>query len=129
MICFLVWFLPCLFIGEFCLLVIFFKFFLLVYLFLSSIICILRLYYFTKGESEDESNDKDEGQGQNIYTFCNIYMLCRWNFDVISYLHVQGFKIDGKMNHFDGKSKKKINSAQFMDFFLKSVLQPNCTLQ
>ena len=42
-------------------------------------------------------------------------------FRVISYLHFQGSKIGGKMDQFGGKSKKKLNSTEFMEFvFSKS---------
>ena len=42
---------------------------------------------------------------------------------IISYLHVQGSKVGGKMDQIGGKSKKKkLNSAEFMEFvFSKSV--------
>ena len=43
-------------------------------------------------------------------------------FEVISSLHVQGYKFGGKCKKFGGKSFKHFNSAEFMKFvFLKSV--------
>ena len=43
-------------------------------------------------------------------------------FEVISYLQVQGSKFGGKITKFGGKSKKKLNSTEFMEFvFSKSV--------
>ena len=42
-------------------------------------------------------------------------------FRFISFLHIQGSKIGGKMDQFGGKSKKKLNSVEFMEFiFSKS---------
>ena len=43
-------------------------------------------------------------------------------FEVISYLPDQGSTIGGKMDQFGGKSKKMLNSAEFMEFvFSKSA--------
>ena len=43
-------------------------------------------------------------------------------FEVISNLDVQGSKFGGKVNKFGGKSKKKLNSTEFMEFvFSRSV--------
>ena len=43
-------------------------------------------------------------------------------FEVISNLHVQGYKFVGKFNKFGGNPLKKLNSAEFMElFFSKSV--------
>ena len=43
-------------------------------------------------------------------------------FEDISSLHVQGSKFGGKIYKFGGKSKKKLNSTEFMEFvFSKSV--------
>ena len=44
-------------------------------------------------------------------------------FEVISSLHMKGSKFGGKFKKIVGKSLKKINSAEFMEFvFSKSVL-------
>ena len=37
-------------------------------------------------------------------------------FEVIFNLHIQGSKFGGKFYQFGGKSFKKLNSAEFMDF-------------
>ena len=37
-------------------------------------------------------------------------------FEVISNLHVQKSKFEGKIYKFGGKSQKKLNSAEFMEF-------------
>ena len=42
---------------------------------------------------------------------------------VISYLHVEGFKIGRKMDQFGGE-KKKLNSAEFMELFFPPKSAP-----
>ena len=43
-------------------------------------------------------------------------------FEVISNLHVQGSKLGGNIDKFGGKSKNRLNSAEFMEFvFSKSA--------
>ena len=45
-------------------------------------------------------------------------------FEVISNLHVQGFKFSGKFDKFGGKSFKKLNSAEFMEFVFSKSVKP-----
>ena len=45
-------------------------------------------------------------------------------FEVISNLHVQGSKVGGKINKFGGRSFKKLNSTEFMEFvFSRSAVK------
>ena len=65
--------------------------------------------------------------GDNDITILYIYFASLTGYKdeivkVIFYLHVQGSKIGGKMDQLGGKSKKMLNSAEFMEFvFSKSV--------
>ena len=58
----------------------------------------------------------------SIYIFSSITGYEDNIFDFFSILHVQGSKFGGKIDKFDGKSKKDLNPTKFMEFvFSKSA--------
>ena len=53
-----------------------------------------------------------------VFTYCALYTDYQDDiFEVISNLHVHGSKFGGKINKFGGKSFRKLNLTEFMEFF------------
>ena len=52
----------------------------------------------------------------SIYIFASFTGYGDDIFEVISNFHVQGSKFGGKFDKFGGKSLKRLNSAEFMEF-------------
>ena len=59
-----------------------------------------------------------------LYTYFTSFTGYEYDiFRIISYLHVQGSKIGGKMDQFDGK---KVNFAEFMEFVFSRSAESDC---